>query len=319
MLHLLLITTALATCPNYTCVSTPGSLCNLSVNNTIFIKSCEDDRVCVQANGTYSCQRQTLDVYPGEYCDAYNVCVTSCANNLCVGLKEGDKCTATELCAPGLACLERVCRALLKVGASGCKVDSDCDYGLACDVRGECIRVFSLDDYSIVSCPRSWSTVCKSNFCMSHYCITPQLDLNPIPINCTAPAECLKYNHLIYDSVSCDCTYANDDLMTCATPANKWPVTKLSELKRSWLLNPAIVRCNSARRLKESCVSLAADEQFAEEFRYYKAYTQLFHRLYASEGCVFEFFMPTNHTDNDEHHSDMATFLTFSALVAFVL
>jgi hypothetical protein len=288
-------------------------------NNTYFIKPCEDDRVCAQVNGTYVCQRQTVQVYPGDYCDTYNVCVTSCEHNLCVGLKEGDKCTATELCEPGLACLKEVCRELIEVEVSGCKVDSDCDYGLACDLQGECVRVFSLDDYSIVPCPESWNAICKSNFCMSHYCITPQLDLNQIPINCTAPAECLEYNHLIYDSVSCDCTYANNGLTTCSTPANKWPLTKYSALKRSWLLNPLIERCNSARRLEESCVSRAADEQFAEEFRYYKALAELYHRLYGAEECVFNYFMPAVHSDNDEDLSDTATLLTVSAIVASVL
>jgi hypothetical protein len=113
--------------------------------------------------------------------------------------------------------------------------------------------------------------------------------------------------------------YNNLDTKACTTASNQWPKTKYAQLKREWLLNPAIKACNSAARLEPSCVALGGSKELAEEFIYYKILTRMYHLVYGAPDCVVRYYVPydTDFDHDDHDDSDFATMLAVTyALLA---
>lgn len=286
------ITPANFKCPSYSCDNTLAwaeGICITFIEsyNTYAINPCDANSNAPYCNTSVSasnkwnnstCTNYTGPAkYPGSSCVAGFECLLGlCSNGLCQGLLQGQACSSSKYCNPGLYCNSAnyvfTCQPLIPEYGQGCGSDYDCANDCGClfsssGPPGTCVPYFSIKVGEEVQCSGSVSLLCSSGACYTKAgligtCTYPPVSSNTLPSVCNTNNDCIGTNTLGQSfQGACTCGYNPNGTSYCSVFAGDSPGQEfLKSIQQFFSYKILISYCQTTRRLSFECFDLVASK-----------------------------------------------------------
>lgn len=315
------------TCSKYRCKNDDedfvGNTCIFfDVENDVHIlEACDDDYICTPVTGTNStCFKEpTVSVpskYPGEDCDDDEDCVYDlCVDDQCAGIEEGDVCTSTLECDPGLYCdtITLLCTEL-KDNDVPCLNDFECGMHSYCQLQADgkvCAAYFTVTNGVEIEKCDVIAAECETLYCYededtSPKCFEAVKSKNDTPNACVLDIDCLSSysTRLLYSE--CTCGFNENGDSYCGLFGGDSAYQKLINYYKAWLSGDDIKKCNSARRESNLCMKDMMDKEDYWDLTYYYLYVTQYSQTRNNDDCVKDIYNQGYYIAKDkyEEYSD---------------
>lgn len=268
-----------SSCINYNIFSNSFNL--TTCNSTYDIPACDYTLSEKSSWDEITCSSSvsTSKKYPGEECEKasdclYNLNESSCSDNICQGIKEGEQCDSNDAysCHVGLYCKvinsSSRCQPLGNKGDE-CYSDWECDYRYGCNYidiyssSGSCTDYFSVGDKESVTCSVTGEQyLCQSGWCNysggnSGICVDAPQSAKTTPISCNIDSDCEGKNSQGTTYSKCRAGYNARGVNYCNLfPGDSEGVTHMNYIA-NYISASLLESCQTARRFSEYCINQA--------------------------------------------------------------
>ena len=287
------------------------NVCILPKNDTSIFQLCPKEKICQiiseePIDKTY-CENIKLiqKKYPGLQCNNNTECFSNkCINNICEGIKEGNKCNLTSDCEYGNVCRKenndsnyKICTNPIKENdkENKCYDDSECDLDYGC-LNNKCIKYFSLNEGESIGISLSPElSLCQSGFSDENG-VCKTLTLQNELEECNDICEYIDTNgNIIKKKDNCLCGYNELGKKYCLLGSGNSNYTKYINLLKKYRLNNK--NCHHDERNSNGCIKdiIENKKETIEQIHKLinaKYWANLNYKLYNSPVCVINIELP---------------------------
>lgn len=272
---------------------------------TVYLQECGDEEfsycppLTEAGNSTCAVPPATplfMSSAPGEPCQLDMDCIQEgiCTGGICTN--PGNMCTNQLSCDPGKYCnitLEAgpwSCVPQVGPGAS-CSADYMCGNAYGCTQDKGCAQYLSIGPaVQVDTCTTGVNSLCQFLRCYSDkegsYCAANLTSASPLPVYCQSSKDCMVNSAGHNFTSNCECSYGTRGNSYCSLFPGDYPYSQLMVLMQSWLSNPSINSCNTARRTALPCITSYLPANQSSVFLYYYYFSSDFPAIQDMDQCA---------------------------------